>query len=264
MMKSIAVFDSGIGGITFLRMALRHLPSESFIYFADTDHVPYGIKSDSEVRRYVGEAVEFLVNKGIKALVLACNAATSVAITDLRQRYDFPIIGMEPAVKPALDYAGTRKVLVLSTSLTARGQKLRTLIDQLGRENQIVTMPCDELVCAAEAFDFESPKVKDLIRIKLDALDMKQLGAVVLGCTHFIYYRGLIASYLPPEVRIFDGNRGTLRNLMNKLSLQKSKCHLVESVSENREIVFYTSGRIPEDRLRMRLLSLALSETTTE
>jgi len=121
MKKSIAVFDSGIGGITFLRDAVRALPTENFIYYAATDHVPYGTKPDDEVRRFVGEAVAFLQQQGIKALVIACNAATSAAVAELRKRYSFPILGMEPAVKPALAYAGHRKVLVFSTSLTARG-----------------------------------------------------------------------------------------------------------------------------------------------
>ncbi len=99
MKKSIAVFDSGIGGITFLRDAVRTLPSENFIYYADTDHVPYGTKPDDEVRRFVGAAVAFLEQQGIKALVIACNAATSAAVAKLRNKHVFPILGMEPAVK---------------------------------------------------------------------------------------------------------------------------------------------------------------------
>lgn len=216
-MKSIAIFDSGIGGITFLREARHALPEENFIYFADTDNVPYGIKPEEDVRRYVGNAVAFLSRMGIKALVIACNAATSAAVAELRQQYDFPILGMEPAIKPALAYAAQKKVLVFSTSLTARGNKLRMLIARLEREHQVHTLPLDELVRTAEAFDFTSLHVREIIRKKLASLDLSCYGAVVLGCTHFIFYRQMIEQELPPGVRVFDGNEGTLRNLVNTL-----------------------------------------------
>src|SRR5947208_158274 len=99
----IAIFDSGIGGLTVLHQALKKLPTENFIYYADSKHVPYGEKSKEEVLEYVLDAAAFLVNKKIKALVLACNTATSIAAKELRNGYDFPVIGMEPAVKPAVE-----------------------------------------------------------------------------------------------------------------------------------------------------------------
>lgn len=255
MKKSIAVFDSGIGGITFLRDAVRTLPSENFIYYADTDHVPYGTKPDDEVRRFVGAAVTFLEQQGIKALVIACNAATSAAVAELRNKHVFPILGMEPAVKPALEYAGHRKVLVFSTSLTARGHKLKSLICRLEREHQIVTLPFDELVRTAEAFDFDSPAVRDIIRGKLASVDLNTFGAVVLGCTHFIYYRQLIETVLPEGVRVFDGNLGTLNNLIRTLAVQDA-----DRIPDHGKITFYTSGRVPDDALSAKLRALVTTE----
>lgn len=255
MKKSIAVFDSGIGGITFLRDAVRALPTENFIYYADTDHVPYGTKPDDEVRRFVGEAVAFLQQQGIKALVIACNAATSAAVAELRKRYSFPILGMEPAVKPALAYAGHRKVLVFSTSLTARGHKLKSLICRLEREHQIVTMPFDELVATAEAFDFDSPAVRGLIREKLASVDLKTFGAVVLGCTHFIYYRPLIEEGLLEGIRVFDGNFGTLKNLIRTLPGQDA-----DRTPDRGNITFYSSGRVPDDALIAKLTKLVVAQ----
>lgn len=253
-MKSIAIFDSGIGGITFLRDARRALPLEHFIYFADTDHVPYGTKPEADVRRYVEEAVAFLASQGIKALVIACNAATSAAVAELRKKYSFPILGMEPAVKPALEYAEHRKVLVFSTSLTARGYKLQLLISRLRREAQIVTMPFDELVCTAEAFDFNSPHVRRIIREKLETVDLDEFGALVLGCTHFIFYRSLIEEALPSRVQVFDGNIGTLRNLMKTLDGQ-----IGQHDSGAGQVTFFASGRVPDAEVREKLQRLTLS-----
>ena len=125
----IALFDSGIGGLTVLSHARRVLPSEEFLFFADRDHVPYGTKSVPVVRGYVREAFRFLVERqGADAVVVACNTATSVAVDEMRRLYEVPIIGMEPAVKKALEQGGERRVLVTATPITINGEKLRRLV----------------------------------------------------------------------------------------------------------------------------------------
>ena len=127
----IALFDSGIGGLTVLSHARRVLPSEEFLFFADRDHVPYGTKSVPAVRGYVREAFRFLVEKqGADAVVVACNTATSVAVDEMRRLYEVPIIGMEPAVKKALAQDGERRVLVTATPITINGEKLRRLVSR--------------------------------------------------------------------------------------------------------------------------------------
>ena len=123
----IVFFDSGIGGLTVLKRALVAMPNEEYIYYADTRNVPYGVKPKDEVRTYVLNAADFLSRQNIQALVIACNTATSVAINDLRQRFDFPVIGMEPAVKPAIVRNTGKKILVFATSLTLKESKLDTL-----------------------------------------------------------------------------------------------------------------------------------------
>ncbi len=253
-MKSIAVFDSGIGGITFLREARRRLPAENFIYFADTEHVPYGTRSAEEVRQLVKEAVAFLVRKNIKALVIACNTATSAAVQDLREQYALPILGMEPAIKPALQHAGEKRVLVFSTALTSKGDKLRTLRLSIDPKRQVDTLPFDELVQTAERFDFGSRQVVQIIRDKLATVDVQSYGAVVLGCTHFIFYRHLIETMLPSPIRVFDGNRGTLANLVKTLSGEPEAAG-----SGGGRIVFYSSGR-PESPEREQALCRLVTE----
>ena len=125
----IALFDSGIGGLTVLSHARRVLPSEDFLFFADRDHVPYGTKSVPAVRGFVREAFHFLVEQQkADAVVVACNTATSVAVDEMRRLYAVPIIGMEPAVKKALERDTERRVLVTATPITVNGKKLRRLI----------------------------------------------------------------------------------------------------------------------------------------
>ena len=217
-MPKIAIFDSGIGGLTFLKQARARLTQADFIYYADTDNVPYGTKSLEQVRELVLKAAEFLSNQQIDVLVLACNTATSAAATELRHIYPFPVLGMEPAVKPALGAAGPRKVLLFSTSLTMRLGKLKKLIEELHGSEQVETMAFDELVRAAENRDFASNAVRELIADKLKNYDLSQFGAVVLGCTHFIYFRDLFEAILPPHILVLDGNLGTLNNLEHTLA----------------------------------------------
>lgn len=211
----IAFFDSGIGGLTVLKQAVAALPNEEYIYYADTRNVPYGVKPKEEVRACILGAAEFLAGLQIDALVVACNTATSVAIGELRGRYAFPIIGMEPAVKPALARNAGKKVLVFATSLTLRESKLETLLSTLDKSHQVDRRELDGLVAFAEAFEFDTPLVRDYLQTKLGAVDWGSYGAVVLGCTHFIFYRALIQERAGRDVHVIDGNAGTVNRLVS-------------------------------------------------
>jgi glutamate racemase len=154
----IGFMDSGFGGITVLSEALRQLPRENFIYYADIEHVPYGTKEKEEVKKYVFEAVNFLIGKGIKALVVACNTATSIAVRELRSMYDFPIVGMEPAVKPAVENGNGKRVLVLATALTLREEKFHNLVQRVDQEHVVDYLPFPEMVELAENMVFDIDK----------------------------------------------------------------------------------------------------------
>ena len=152
----IAFFDSGIGGLTVLHQAIKQMPQEDYLYYADTDHVPYGRKTKEEIRQYVQEAVDFIATQDVKALVVACNTATSVAIQSLRARYSFPILGMEPAVKPAVRNAViSKRVLVTATPVTLREQKLQDLLFQVDQNHKTDLLPLPKLVELAERGCFE-------------------------------------------------------------------------------------------------------------
>ncbi len=212
-MNEIAFFDSGIGGFTVLKDTLNILPTEDYIYFADTDNVPYGIKPKEEVKKFVFDAVDFLVNLNVKMVVLACNTATSVAVKDLRNKYNIPIVGMEPAVKPALEKSENKKVLVLATSLTLAEQKLKELIEIYDKAHKVDKLPMDKLVRFAENLDFSSQKVIDYIKKEFSNVNIDNYGTVVLGCTHFIYFKDLLKKLTSNKTLIIDGNEGTARNI---------------------------------------------------
>lgn len=220
----IGFFDSGIGGITVLHDALRMLPNEDYIYYADTIHVPYGSKPKSIVKRHVLKAAEFIVQKGVKALVIACNTATSVAIEDLRKRYSIPIIGMEPAVKPAIASNTKKRILVTATTLTLKEEKLKNLISSLDRKDRVDLLPLPNLVQFAENADFDAQIVLPYLTKELNAFDLSQYETIVLGCTHFIYYKNVLKKMLPPDINIIDGNTGTVKNLKHILE-KKRMCN---------------------------------------
>ena len=180
----IAFFDSGIGGLTVLHQAMRKMPQEDYLYYADTDHVPYGRKTKHQIRQYVQEAVDFIAAQDVKALVVACNTATSVAIKDLRARYSFPILGMEPAVKPAVsDTRCTKRILVTATPVTIREEKLKNLLHQVDQNHQVDLLPLPKLVDFAESSSFNDGQAEAYLREVLAPYDMDRYCTVVLGLT---------------------------------------------------------------------------------
>ncbi len=213
----IAFFDSGIGGLAVLHHAMKVLPREQFIFFADEDHVPYGVKPREQVMEFVGEAFDFLVGKGVKAIVTACNTATSVAVKEMRSRYDIPIIGMEPAAKRALDLDGEHRVLVVATPITVSGQKMKVLIEHVDREHLVDLLPLPRLVEFAERAEFRSPAVSDYLQRQMAPYDFSRYSALVLGCTHFNYFKDTFREILPGNVHFVDGNEGTVRELIRQL-----------------------------------------------
>lgn len=216
--KNIAFFDSGIGGMNVLRDALKSLPLENYIYFADIDNVPYGIKSHLEVKEFIGKAVEFLYGMNIKLLVVACNTATSLAIKHLREKYSFPVIGMEPAVKPAIENSSQKRVLVAATTLTLKEEKLENLLNEIDINGIADKIALDGLVKFAEDRNFTGNEPAVYLKEKFRHIDFTGYEAVVLGCTHFNYYENMIRDVIGnDDVKIVDGNEGTVKRLKSVL-----------------------------------------------
>lgn len=215
----IGFFDSGVGGITVLHEAMKTIKNADYLYYGDMANVPYGTKTKEQVRDYVLQGADFMIRRGLDVLVIACNTATSVAIEDLRRTYALPIIGMEPAVKPAVENHKDKRVLVTATALALREEKLKKLITRLDAEDIVNLLPLPGLVRFAESMTFDEETVLPYLREELSPFDLSMFKTVVLGCTHFIYFRPLFQKLLGNDsgIDIIDGNKGTVNMLAAKL-----------------------------------------------
>lgn len=260
----IGIFDSGIGGLSVLLAALRALPSARFLYYADTAHVPYGEKSREEICAFSAVAVETLRAMGADSVVIACNTATSAAITYLRAQFEpsLPIIGMEPAVKPALTRAGHRRILTAATPVTVRGEKLRRLIDLYHGEKQTDLVPLPGLVRLAEAECFDTDEVRAYVREALApfAPSFSSYSAFVLGCTHFNYFKDTFRAFFPPETALIDGIAGTISRLLQRIGRTASadpgdaRCLTPKELREH--VTFLSSGSLSDDAEQARFFRL--------
>ncbi|EYE87195.1 glutamate racemase [Fervidicella metallireducens AeB] len=234
----IGFFDSGIGGITVLHEALRVLPLEKYIYYADTKNVPYGTKTKDQIKEYVFKAIEFIVQQEVDAVVIACNTATSAAVEDVRKAFNIPIIGMEPAVKPAVERNINRdkRVLVTATEFTLKEEKLKNLIEKVDNDNIIDLLPLPGLVEFAERFEFREEVVLPYLVEQLSKFNLDNYGTIVLGCTHFPLFKDVFRKIIPTRMDMIDGSSGTVKNL--KKILENKGC----ASEGSREIIFYQSG----------------------
>ena len=212
----IGVFDSGVGGLSVLKYALSALPNENFIYYGDSANAPYGEKTDSRVLELTVKAVDFLSAQGIKALVVACNTATSIAVDYLRQKYVFPIISMEPAIKPALEKTDG-KVLLLATNVTLKSRRVNSLIEKYDKANRVIKVPCPLLASKIEEAVFNNCDIDGYLSKIL--LPYKNIGAAaaVLGCTHYPFVKDRINDFLG-NITVFDGIDGTVEHLKHVLA----------------------------------------------
>ena len=217
----IAVFDSGVGGISVLRQLVKLLPGERFLYFGDSANAPYGTRPTEEVRALTFAAVERLYSEyPIKALVLACNTATAAAVKELRQAYpDRIIIGIEPAVKLAADHFPGGRVGVMATQVTLREEKFDTLLHRWDGCCSMAKIPAPGLVELVEAGKGDSPEAEALLRPILEPY-AGQLDALVLGCTHYPFAAKTIAKILGPGTALLDGGEGTARETRRRLQAQ--------------------------------------------
>ena len=243
--RPVGFFDSGLGGISVLGEALRVLPNENFVYFGDTLHIPYGDKPPEEVLRYSHQAIQRLLDCGCKAIVIACNTATSVAAAQLRQELSLPIIGMEPALKPASLLPGDGKVLVLATRNTLALPKFQSLMERFGRD--ALPLPCPGLMECVEDGALEGERVEGLLAQLFEPYRSERIKAVVLGCTHYPFLKKTIAKFFPSDVSLIDGNLGTVRQLGRRLAEEG-----LENAGPGGQVTFLSSLSGDEPLLRMQ------------
>lgn len=254
--RPVGLLDSGLGGISVLGEALRQLPNEDYVYYGDTANAPYGDKTPEEVLGLVHQAVERLIELRCKAIVIACNTATSVSAGKLRQELALPIIGMEPALKPASLLPGEGKILVMATRVTLALPKFQALMAQYGRD--AVPVPCPGLMECVERGELEGPQVTALLRQLLGPWLSQPVKAVVLGCTHYPFLRKAIAALFPKETPLIDGNAGSVRQLRRRLEEQD----LLSDRQEPGRVTFLSSSEEPSVLQRMQtMLELCANES---
>ncbi|WP_298842643.1 glutamate racemase [Clostridium sp.] len=217
--RPIGFFDSGVGGISVLKESLKVLPSEDFVYFGDSLNAPYGTKNVNEVRKLTFKAVDFLLEKGVKVVVIACNTATSAAIDALRKRYkDIPIIGIEPALKPAVEVSRGKSVIIMATPMTLAEKKFDNLMKLYNKEVNIIPLPCAGLVELIENGIIEGDEIKEYLKEKLKEFSHLDVAAIVLGCTHYPFIKKELSKIVGEKTIIIDGSIGTVNQLKRQLT----------------------------------------------
>jgi glutamate racemase len=215
--SAIGVFDSGVGGLSVLRHIRAQLPSLPLLYVADSGHVPYGDKTQDYIRERSLVLTEFLVRQGAAAVVIACNTATAAAAAPLRARFAFPIIAMEPAVKPAVSATRSGVVGVLATVGTLESARFAALLEQYAGEVEIVTQACPGLVEQVEAGDLESAATRELVARYARSLVERGADTIVLGCTHYPFLKPLITELVGPGVQLIDTGEAVARQVVRRL-----------------------------------------------
>ena len=240
MEKPIGFFDSGIGGLNVLAAAKEALPEENYVYLGDDANAPYGIRSESEVLALTLSHEGFFRSKNIKALVVACNTATSAAVVSLRERLNVPVISMEPAVKPGIGNLEKGKCLVIATRTTINGEKYLRLLSKFNGSN-VISIVGEGWVELIETLDFEGQAVKERVREVLSPCNGQMIDSIVLGCTHYPFIKRAIEEYAEKyflgKRTFFDGIDGTVKRL--KTVLEENR---LRGCGEGQIELFSTAG----------------------
>lgn len=215
----IGVFDSGVGGLSVLAEIQHLLPNESLLYVGDCGNIPYGEKTPEFIRQRCSAVAEFFQQQGAKALVVACNTATVAGVADLRRDYpDWPIVGMEPAVKPAAAATRSGVVGVLATTGTLQSAKFAALLDRFATDVRVITQPCPGLVELIEAGDLHSPELRQLLAGYLEPLLAQGCDTIILGCTHYPFLKPLLKQMLPADISLIDTGAAVARQTQRLLA----------------------------------------------
>jgi glutamate racemase len=234
----IGIFDSGVGGLSVLREIRRELPAEDLLYVADTGYAPYGDQSDEAIKERAITIAQFLVSQSTKAIVVACNTATSIAIETLRAQFSVPVVAIEPAVKLAALNTRSAVVGVLATKQTLSGPRFSRLLAAYGADVQVLLQPCPGLVDQVERGDLYSEATRSLVGQYVLPLLRKGADTLVLGCTHYPFLIPVIQNVAGPSVTIIDPSAAVARELRRRLQISQ----LLSQGSQPGTERFLTSG----------------------
>jgi glutamate racemase len=221
-MTTIGVFDSGVGGLSVLKELRAQMPTARLLYFADSAHVPYGPRPLAEVRDFSFAIADFLLRQGAQAIVVACNTASAAALHPLRSVLRVPVVGMEPAVKPAVEQSHSGVVAVLATPATFQGALFASVVERFAHGVEVIPQVCPGLVEQIERGELDTPPTEALLRSAIDPLLARNIDALVLGCTHYPFVRPLIECICGPGVRVIDPAAAVARQTARVLAAANS------------------------------------------
>ena len=244
----IGVFDSGLGGITVLKELTKLMPYENYIYLGDTKNAPYGNKSDEEIMTHSENCLRVLIEKGAKAVVIACNTATSVAAPYLRENYDLPIIGIEPALKPAVVAHPNKKIIIMATPVTLKKEKFASLNARFGEMASIIPIPCPGLAEIIEKGCIDKEEIRSYLKNLFLPFKGDKVSAIVLGCTHYPHIADEIKNAFSYDIEIFDGAVGTTKETKRRLE----ESGLINTSGKKGIIEFISSLNTEEETDKMK------------
>ena len=242
----IGILDSGVGGLSVLQQITKLLPNEALLYAADSAHIPYGDKTPAFVRRRVNVVAAELVERGAKALVVACNTATAAAVESLRERYAMPVVGMEPGVKPAVQSSRSGVVGILATAGMVESRRMADLVHRFAGDREVIIQACPGLVEQVERLALETPETSQLLQRYLEPITARGADTLVLGCTHYPFLRPLLERLAGPKVKVIDTGEAVARRLKYLLEQEA----LLNPAKARASIRCYTTAQ-PEPQREM-------------
>jgi len=259
--QPIGILDSGVGGLSIWREIVSILPYESTVYIADSTNCPYGTKSSREIYFLAKRLVNFLVQKKVKLVVIACNTITVCCLDKLRKDFkNLPIVGTVPAIKTAVEHSRNRKIGILSTPVTSESKYQKDLIERFAKDCVVINLGIDKLVAFVERGETEGEKVKEVIKEELKQFVEHNVDTIAIGCSHFPFLQKTIGEVMGENVEILDPGKAIARQVKRVL---ENNNYL--SSSNNPSYVFYTTGNTEEfTQVSKRLLGRKISPSINE
>jgi glutamate racemase len=237
--RPIGMLDSGVGGLSILREVRQLVPHEPILYFADEGHLPYGPRPRDEIREFVRCIIQFLIDQGCKLIVIPCNAANAAALHYAREQFpDLPIVGMEPAIKPAAEHTKTGVIGVITTKATYQGELFASVIDRFANGIQVETQVCPDLVLLVEEGAPDTPEAQATISKYLEPLKAAGIDELVIGCTHFTFLADQLSAQLGPGIAIVDPAPAVARQTVRVLQQHD----LTAPANDAASVRYFTSG----------------------
>ncbi|MEJ2149579.1 MAG: glutamate racemase, partial [Chloroflexota bacterium] len=234
--RPVALLDSGVGGLSILREVRCQLPNEDVLYFADQAHVPYGPREADEIRRFARGITRFFLAREAKVIVVACNAASAASLYHLRETFEVPFVGMEPAVKPAAARTNSGVIGVITTEATFQGELFASVVERFAEGLTVVTQVCPDFVTLVEDGQLDTPAVRRAAQAYLGPLVEANVDQLVLGCTHFPFLMPVFADVVGPSVEIVDPGPAVARQVGRVIAESR------HSPDHQGEVSYFTSG----------------------